>query len=146
MTTFVVTELIDNLHQSWALGTGPGNLFTDKDLLKPVKIAAANNMVLCAAGDEIDGFVRSIEPFTVNNGFTFGGVQREDRIEVQVGTDQAGALAVNDLVVAGAGTPALGTAGRARVKKGTPVRALWQVIRIVTGTGVAGDRVLIERM
>lgn len=146
MTTFVLSELVDNTYESFALGVNAAGKFVDADIKKPVKLAANNNMVLCAAGDEIDGFVRAIEPFTVNDGFSFGSVQREGRVEVQVGTDQAGAIAVGDLVVAGAGTPALGTAGLARVKKGTPTRALWNVIRIISGTGVAGDRVLIERV
>lgn len=127
------------------------------DVGKAVKLGTANNYVLVAAGDNIDGFVNSVEPNTVNDGFSFGGVQTLGRIYAKVASDQGGvAMAAGDYVVAGAPT-ALGTAdlaaagsepgvrGLGRVKTGTPTRKFWRCIRIVTGTGVAGDIVLLER-
>jgi hypothetical protein len=66
-------------------------------------------------------------------------------------------LGVGDYVVAFT-QAAIGTAGLAQVKKATATAAAddgalnqaglfaWRVIRIVTGTGVALDQVLIERV
>lgn len=157
MTTFVFTELVPSAKVvSAALGANSSGKFADVDVGKAVKLGTANNYVLCAAGNDIDGFVNTIEPFTVNDGFSFGGVLMEGRIYAKVASDQGGTpMAVGDYVVAGAPT-ALGTAdtgvagtepgtaGMGRVKTGAPTRRFWRCIRIVTGTGVAGDVVLLE--
>lgn len=165
MTAFVFTELTPaQCIQSTALGTGSGNTFASPyDIGKPVTLAAANNHVLAAANAEIAGFVNTIEPFTVNNGYSFGGILVEGRIEALVGPNQgATPMAVGDYVVAdtqlalGTGTPvpqwtppgtapSTPTGPTARVKTGTPSKKLWQCIRIISGTGVAGDRILLER-
>ena len=50
-----------------------GNL-TDADIGKPVKLAATNTYALCADGDGIDGFLVSVDAFTVD-GYAFGTVQ-----------------------------------------------------------------------
>jgi hypothetical protein len=162
MTAFVFTELVPTENESAALGVNAAGKFTDKDLGKPVKFGAANNYVLAAAGNDIDGFVLSVEPFTVNDGVGFGGVMRKGRITVEVGANQGGTpMAVGDYVVADA-QAAVGTAGTAKVKTGvafaqsgttpfaitreTPLHAMWRCIRIISGTGVAGDSVLLERL
>lgn len=164
MTAFALTELVnDPLAQieSAALGVDASNPLVQNDVGKAVKRAANNNFVLCTENDEIEGFVSSIEPYTVNDGFSFGSVQLNRRMIVEVGANEAGTLAVGELVVADA-QAALGTAANPMVKKGvpaaqsgttpfayterTPNTFLWQVIRIVTGTGVTGDTVLIERI
>src|SRR5574343_1255458 len=146
------------------------------DIGKAVKLTTTGSHILPSAGDEIDGFIASIESFGVNgentNGtYSFGSVLTEGRIIVRVGTDQGGTpMAVGDYVVAGAGQEALGTntdnqwstysgtytaaPGTApsvtvvpagRVKTGTPTKKIWRCIWILTGTGVAGDQVIIER-
>lgn len=145
MTTFVYTELVPTQNESAALGVSAGAKFADADLGKPVKFGTANNYVLCAANDQIDGFVKAIEPITVNNGFSFGGVQREGRVVATVGAAQTPAMAIGDLVIADAQV-ALGTAGAPKVKTGAATYAAWRCIRIISGTGVAGDSVLIERI
>ena len=162
MTTFVFTETVPTELEPAALGANSSGKFVSADLNKAVKHGTANNFVLATGRDEIDGFVKAIEPFTVNDGFSFGGVQREGRVAAQVGANQGGTpMAVGDYVVADTQV-ALGTAGAAKVKtgvafaqsgttpfavtNGTPLKALWKCIRIISGTGVAGDDVLLERV
>lgn len=149
MTTFVFTETVPTALISTALGVaklvgsqGVGE-YVSADLNKAVKLSSANNYVLATAGDNIDAFIKAIEPFTVNDGVSFGGVQQEGRVQAVVGT---GPLAVGDLVVADTQV-ALGTEGLAKVKLAVPVAGLgyWKVIRIVLGTGIAGDTVLLEK-
>jgi len=163
MTSFVFTELVptDGV-ESAALGPNSSTKFADEDIGKAVKFGTANNFVLATNGDEIEGFVHSIQAYTVNSGFSFGSVQRKGRKLAAVGTNQGGSpMAVGDYVVADTQT-ALGTAGTPKVRTGTafsqsgttpfavtmptPAHALWKCVRIVSGTGVAGDSVLIERV
>lgn len=148
MTVFAFTQKVnDPLANilSAALGADANNPLVQNDVGKAVKIAANNNYVLCVAGDEIEGFVNSVEPFTVNGGYGFGGVQTNARMEATVGASQLGSLSVGDLVVAD-NQAAVGTAGGAQVQSGTPANFKWRVIRIITGTGATGDTVLLERV
>lgn len=147
MTTFVFTELVPTEKVlSAALGPNSSTKFADADVGKAVKLGSANNYVLVEADDEIEGFVTSIEPFTVNNGFSFGGVVVSGRVTAEVGANQgATPMAVGDYVVADAPV-ALGTAGKAQVKTGTPTKFLWRCVRVVSGTGAAGSMVLLERI
>lgn len=147
MTTFVFTPTVPlESAKSGALGTGGANVYkSDYDLGKPVKYSTANNFVLCSDGDDIDGFIYAIESFTVNSGYSFGSVLPEGRFVVEVATGSA-QCAVGDLVIAAAQT-AIGTAGTPKVKKqATPAAGhkYWKVIRIISGTGVAGDSILVE--
>lgn len=159
MTTFTYGENVTDAIKdtvSAALGAAASSGIGQNDVGKAYKLGTANNYVPCADGDRIEGFVVAIEPFTVNNLFSFGSVQRGGRKTVQNGAGQA-QLAVGDYVVAFTQV-AIGTAGLAQVKKATATAAAddgaltnaapfhWRVIRIVTGTGVAGDQVLVERV
>lgn len=128
-----------------ALGTNSGAATSATDVGKAVKLSTANNHILATGGDEIDGFINSVEPVKVNGGYNLGGVLIEGRIEALVGANQGGTpMAVGDYVVADT-QAAFGTAGVAKVKTGTPAHKFWRCIRIVSGTGVAGDTVLLER-
>lgn len=129
---------------SAAIGDNTQQAGSDFDIGKAVKLGDDQNYVLCDASDEIEGFINTVSPQTVNDGFSFGGIQRRKRIMAQVGANQgAGAMAVKDYVVADAQV-AFGTKGVAQVKTGTPTTYLWRVLR-VDGTGVVGDMVLLER-
>jgi hypothetical protein len=134
---------------STALGTGPGNTFLSAtDLGKAVTLAVTNTSshVLAAAGAEIDGFITSVEPITVNNGFSFGGILIEGRIQATVGANQgATPMAPGDYVVADVQT-AVGTLGLAQVKTGAPTKKLWRCISRVSGTGATGSTVVLERV
>lgn len=159
MTTFAfgenVTEALKDC-VSAALGAAAASGIGNNDLDKAYKMGTAQNYVPCVDGDPIEAFVNAIEGFTVNNGFVFGSVQRRGRKTVQNGAAQA-ALVVGDQVVAFTQL-AIGTAGLAQVKKATATADAddgsltqaglyaWRVVRILTGTGVAGDKVLIERV
>lgn len=165
MTTFAYNESVTDAIKdtiSVALGASSSAPFGNNDLGKAVKRGTAQNYVLCTDNDPIEGFVTAIEPWTVNAGFSFGSVQRRGRMTVQVGTGET--VTLNGYVVAYTQT-ALGTAGYAQVAPApavvvqvdatpTPDEATipmaspynWQVIRIISGTGVAGDLVLVERV
>lgn len=147
MTAFAFKTLVPQEPPlSAALGTGSGNAFGTNDINKAVKLAANNNYVSCAAGDDIEGFVSSVEPYTVNAGFSFGSVQVEGRHEAVIGSGAN--VAIGGYVVAD--TPlALGTAGNTPVKTGTPTRFFWRVINNITSPGNAaavGHVVLLERV
>lgn len=159
MTTFAfgenVTEALKDT-VSAALGAAANSGIGQKDLNKAVVMGTAQNYVPAADGDPIEGFINAVEVATVNQGFSFGSVQRRGRKTVQNGAGQA-TLAVKDLVVAYTQI-AIGTEGYAQVKKATATAAAddgtlsnaglyaWRVVRILTGTGAAGDLVLIERV
>lgn len=149
MTVFHFTELVnDPLADvvSAALGVDADHKFAQNDVGKGVAMGAASNYVPLAEDDEIEGIVTSVEPFTVNDGFSFGAVQKNKRAMAVVGANQgATPMAPLDLVV-GDAPVALGTAGRITVKTGAPTVHIWRCIRLVSGTGVAGDTVLIERV
>ena len=149
MSTFVFTTLTNNpdsaQYESACLGVDSANKLTDNDKGKCVKLAASNNYVLCATTDEIEGILVATEPTTYNSGFAFGTVQRRGRFEATVGANQVATCDVGSLVVADT-QAAIDTAGGAQVLEGSPTTHLWRCIRIVSGTGVTGDTVLIERV
>lgn len=153
MTQFVFTSLVNDPHAdvvSAALGVDASNKLNDSDIGKPVILGPDNNYVLCADGDDIHGFLVSTEAATVNDGFSFGSVLRNKRLEVQLEAGELGtAVAGTSFVVAGIPLAARGTKvayAQVIIKAAVAGASLWRVIRIVTGTGVAGDRVLIEKV
>ncbi len=145
-----------------ALGTS-GQGWKDSEVGKAVKLAAANNYVLCTDGDEIEGFVAAIEPNTVNAGYSFGAVQRRGRIQAVLAAGVTNA-AVGMFVVAAAqeavgtqvnGNKPLVKPGVAAAQSGTtpfaytertPNTHMWRIIRLVSGGDDAGGIVLIERV
>lgn len=81
MTNFVFSELIpvsENV-QSGQLGTTTAQ-YSANDVGRAVTLGTASNFKeVTTAGEEIDGFIIAVEPFTVNNGYSFGSVMREGR-------------------------------------------------------------------
>jgi hypothetical protein len=134
-----------------ALGDNTDEYSSDYDIGKGV-VLAAGSYDAAAKDDEIEGIITSIEPGTRNSGYSWGGVQTKGRALAVLGASQDTTAAVGDLVVND--TPiAVGTAGIIRVYgEGStgfpsgPFKFNWRIIRIVSGTGVAGDTVLIERV
>jgi len=127
-----------------ALGDNTGQ-FSDKDIGKPVKLTAAGQCDLCASGEEIYGFVTAVEPAT-EDGHSIGSVTADVNKQAYA-VDEAGGLAIGDLVVAG--TPvALGTAtpngGNVIAATSTPAIHKWMVIE--TYGGAAGDQVLLQKV
>jgi len=152
MTEFVFTPLVNDPHAdviTAALGVDSSNKLNDKDIGKPVILAANNSYELCADGEDIHGFLVSLEAPTVNDGFSFGSVQRDKRFEVQVEAGEIGTAAVGTFVCAGIPAVAINvkqTYAQVILKTLAANSERWRVIRVITGTGVAGDRVLIEKV
>lgn len=152
MTVHIFEERVSdpmNNSTSAALGT-TSPAWTKAEVGKAVKMGAAQNYIAVANNDPIEGFVTSVEPFTVNQGYAFGGVQRGGRVQAEVGATFT--CAVLDIVVAAAPV-AVGTAGRAMVRPHTVTSNIsnagyyqWRVIRIISGSGSAGSVVLLERV
>lgn len=160
MTTFVFEPTVPaGVAKSAVLGASTSAKFADADLGKPVKLGTVQNYVLATDGDDIEGFVVAIEPYTVNGGYSFGSVLDKGRFKALVDTSDS--VEIGDYVVAGT-QAALGTASLPVITKGvafaqsgttpfavteaTPKHFFWRVVRIVSGTGAAGDTVLIERI
>lgn len=131
-----------------ALGTASGD-YTSAEVGKGVTLAAAA-YVPAAKADEIEGIVSSVEPGLRNGGFNWGGIQTKGRALAVVGVSQTGPVAMGAYVTNDTPIAPL-TAGKIQVfSVGTgfvaPTRFFWRVIKIVTGTGAAGDTVMIERI
>lgn len=130
---------------STALGAAADDKFrTDTDVGKAVKLSGEGTHDICAADDEIVGFIDTVKGITVNDGYSFGGVQRGGTHSAVVGSAQTPAIEVGDLVVADAQEVA-GTKGKAQVKTGTPTTFKWQVVS-VKGDGETGSNVVLERI
>lgn len=133
-----------------ALGAAAGAGWGDEEVGKAVKLGPANNYVLPAANDPIEGFVVAMEPNTVNQNFSFGAVQRNRRMEVVLAVGQTGVVA-GDIMTCGV-QEAVGTqtnGNKALVQKetlaGDAGSFVWRVIRLLTN-GEAGSTVIIERV
>jgi len=106
MAKFKMQPTVDTECITARLGAGSGsaNYVTDLELGKPVKLAGDSQYNLCAAGDQIEGFIRAVETWTADD-FSIGSVQYEGRVKVTLDGLQAtpgtGAIAVGDYVVAG---------------------------------------------
>lgn len=155
MAKFQMKELIGGEQLITArLGSASGsaNYMTDLDLYKPVKLVGDSQYNLCAAGDQIEGFIAAIETYTADD-FSIGSLQVEDRKRVTLDGLQAtpgvGTCAVGDYVVAGT-VVAKGTVltGPPKVCKATTQTGMYFAWRIVSleGTGAVGQFAVIERV
>ena len=149
MSTFRFTTLTNSpdsaQYESACLGVDADNNLTENDIGKAVTLASSNNYVVAAKDAEIEGILVSLEPQTYNDGFSFGTVQRRGRAEATVGVTEAGTVAVGELLVVDT-QAAVGTAGGLQVYPGSPTTFLWRCISIASGTGAAGDTIIIERV
>ena len=142
---FTVNVSEQDLKISSALGVDGNNPLTEKDDGKLVTLAASNNYVVATDGDDIEGILVGVESHTVNNGFGFGTIQTNGRAEAQVAAAEVGTVDPGNEVICGIQI-AVGTTGAPMVKLGSGAVIKWRCIRIITGTGAAGDTVLIERV
>lgn len=133
-------------------GSGSANYMTDLELNKTVKLVADSQYNLCAAGDQIEGFLNAVEGYTADD-FSIGSIQECDRKRVTLDGIQAtpgtGTCAVGDYVVAGTAV-AKGTALTVppKVCKATTQTGMYFAWRIVSleGTGAVGQFAVIERV
>lgn len=137
-------------------GSGTSNNFDEKEAGKPVKLVGESRYDLASVGNEIEGFITSVELAT-SAGFSVGGILQVDRILVTFDGLQAtpgtGAVAIGDYVVTG--TPvakgtALGTAYPKVCKAtaaGNTLNFKWRVESLGTaGTGAVGTTGVIARV
>jgi len=128
------------------------SLLNDADVGKFVKLIGDSQYGLCAAGNEIEGVMDTVNTATAD-GYAIGGVQKGGRVAVTLDGLQAtpgtGAIAVGDYVVAGtavARNTALG-GSKPKVSKATaaPGSLLfkWRVVSL-DGTTAVGQTGLIE--
>jgi hypothetical protein len=131
-----------------ALGVDADHKLAQADIGKAVKIAANENYVLCANNDAVQGVITSVEPGTVNNGFSHGGVQRWlPGMRITAINNAATALAVGDYVKATA-QAAVGVANASNlplVQKGDGSEAFaWRVVSLKGNAGAQNKEVVIE--
>lgn len=149
MSRFTFNEQVDLDRAdiiSAAIGAAAGEAWATADIGKLLMLEASSadaNYKAITNGSDIEGFLVSVEPVTVNTGFKFGSVQRNGRVWV-INAD-AGAVVVGDYVVGATQTLATGTAGHSKVKKGAGTAFHWRVIALAVD-GAIGDLVLIERV
>ena len=155
MAKFKMQPTVDTECITARLGAGSGsaNYVTDMELGKPVKLAGDSQYNLCAAGDQIEGFIRAVETWTADD-FSIGSVQYEGRVKVTLDGLQAtpgtGVIAVGDYVVAGTAVAkgtSLGTA-YPKVCKATTQTGMYFAWRVVSldGTTAVGQTATIERV
>lgn len=151
-------------------GTGSSNHVSNAEVGKLVKLVGESRYNLCAAGDNIEGAITSVESATQDD-YSIGGVQTDGRLEVTFDGLQAtpgtGTIAVGDFVVCGTvvakgttlypdapkvtkataqigGVPADLTAAGVQAKA---AMFAWRVISLGSaGTGAVGTVGVIERV
>lgn len=136
-----------------------GTYYTDAERGKAVKLIGDGNYGVCAAGDEIEGFVSSIENFTADNQ-TVGSVRVGPSGNKKEAFIATAGWAIGNYVVADA-QAALGTYNdaaqfpRPRVKLtadqvAATISALkfkWRIIAVLANAvGAANSVVVIERV
>lgn len=84
-------------------GDAAATRFTSAEVGKAVKLTGPDTFGLCAAGDDVEAIVTSVEQGT-RGGYTIGGIVADGYVEVV----STAALAFGDFVVAAA-QPAVGT-------------------------------------
>lgn len=128
----------DNLYKTFLAPAA----VTDNDIGKPVKLSAAGEVALCADGDNIYGFIESVEPATAD-GKKIVSVMVSGRAWVILD----GAAAVGTVVEAAANTAAgVAKAGQfGLVSVHTAAAADNKRWLVISGTGLTGATVLIEK-
>ncbi len=133
---------------------GGGAKVSYLDIGKPVKLAG-NYCTLAVSGEQIYGFIESVEAGT-SDGYAVGGVQADAGLEI-LAVDEAGTLAVGDFVVAGTATalgtqtPTLGANVIAYAPEvdsngvNSVLAGRWQVLAYY-GTQGAGKQVMLRRV
>jgi hypothetical protein len=138
-------------------GNTTGDNFDEKEVGKFVKLTAESRYDLCAAGDEIEAVITSVELAT-QGGYSIGGVVDEGIMYVTADGLQAtpgtGTIALGDYVLTGSVT-AKGTAlpSYAKVVKATTqanakaTPYAWRVVSLGTaGTGAVGTTIVVKKV
>lgn len=140
MAKFTFKVMVDERDLTTAkLGTNTVALSGDlngNDIGKPVKLVAADTYGLCSNGDQIDGFLNSVEDYTAD-GYAVGTVQLGGRRRVELG----GHSAIGTVVQSGTNQArtVAPTNGLGIVVEHTHVTGTRKLWRVISGTGVSGD-------
>lgn len=157
MAKFQMREVLGITGETARLGAGnaANQRFNDSDVNKLVKLVGDSRFDVCAAGDEIEAKVLSVDT-AIADGYSTGSIQRGPRLHVTLDGAQAdgsGSIAVGDYVVAGTQTALnVPTVGGPKVRKATNQAAAkaspfaWRLVAILTGNGAAGSTGTIERV
>lgn len=153
------TEGITALLGSNGTDQAPNPTYSDTEIGKIVKLSADSRYQLAAVGDQIEGFVFSTEPATID-GYCLGTVIGSDGVKYKrvtldglQATPGTGTIAVGDFVVTGT-VIAKGTklAEPPRVCKRTDPTTVagalaqvfqWRVVAIYGASGTVGTQALI---
>ncbi len=144
MGSFTITPVVDPSQvMSCLLGTdtvaNSGGL-VDADIGKPVKLVAKDRYALCEDGDPIEGFLDSVETYTLG-GYAFGAIRKGPFIRVELD----GAVTIGNYVAAAA-PAAAGVAeanGLPKVSTHTVAATDAARYRLVSGTGLSGDKTAV---
>ena len=157
MASFKISPVVDPSQvQSCLLGSDTvanGGGLVDADIGKPVKLVATDRYDLCVDGDEITGFVNSIEPASVG-GYAFGTIRKGPFIAVELDGDAAIGTLVEAAAITAAGTALANglPVVSVHVEDITTVTTLRDTTfktnyRVVSGTGLDGDlTAVVERV
>lgn len=146
MATFNFAPLVaENDQISACLGATAATKLTTGDQGKAVKLGTKQNYVLCATGEDIEGVLVGLEPITRNSGFAFGTVSESGTAQAEIAAAESNTLAVGAYVVSGIPV-ARNTAGALMVIGGAGVAYKWRIIRMISGVGASGSKVLIKRV
>lgn len=144
MSKFTFKAMVDERDTTTAkLGTDTvanGGDLNRNDIGKPLKLVAADTYSLCADGDQIDGFLMTVEDYTAD-GYAVGTVQLGGRIRVELD----GAVTIGAVVEAAAPAAAktAETNGLGKVSVHTMLATTRKVWRNISGTGLSGDTTCI---
>lgn len=157
MASFKIRPVVDPTQvQTCLLGSDTvangGNL-VDADIGKPVKLVATDRYDLCVDGDEIAGFINSIEPASVG-GYSYGTIRKGPFIAVELSGDAAVGTLVEAAAITAAGTALANGLPivSVHVEDITTVTTLRDSTfktnyRVVSGTGLDGDKTaVVERV
>jgi len=137
----------ENVYRTWKAPAA----VTDNDIGKPVKLAASDEVAMCADGDQIYGFIASVEPATAD-GKKVVSVLVSGRIWVRLDGNSAVGTVVEAAANEAAGTANASGHGVVSVHAAiddttgatilaTMPKKMWMV---VSGTGLNGANALIE--
>lgn len=155
MAKFKMQPLVGTEAFTARLGTASGsaNYVNDLEIGKPVKQIGDSLYNLCAAGDQIEGFITAVESYTADD-FSVGSVSPNGRVKVTLDGLQAtpgtGVITVGEYVVMGTAV-AKGTglgAAYPKVCKATTQTGMYFAWRVVSldGTTAVGQTATIQRV
>lgn len=144
-----------SLTARFGAGTGAANNLSENDIGKIVTLVGESRYDLAAQGNEIEGYITSVESAT-QGGYSIGGFCNEGRMYVTFdglqGTPGVGVVALGDYAVTGTVT-AKGTIlpGPVKVCKATAAATgiifKWRVVSLGSaGTGAVGTVGVIEQV